>query len=389
MSSGDRHNLQRLRRYSGRLNRLMREGVLESMPERRRSRLVGKIRRLYESLIGVVPEATLRGILAAGAVLVLGLAGCGPGPAGGDPVFGQPVENPYGFTNDSYVVFPSFADIDGDGDQDLFTVGEGTVEFYENTGSPVSPHFAAPVSNPFGISPLSYLLPSFVDIDGDGDLDILHVGYDYGSYGMGLQFYENTGTVTAPAFAAGVQGAFGVTDLEAEPFVVVADLDGDGDLDILANTYDYYASDTGPVFLENTGTATAPAFAEPRVNTFGIGELPEYSNRVMAAGDVDGDGDLDIIAGGEGRYDYSTYTYSNAGLYYLENAGSRTAPAYLAPRLNTLGLRAIDSQSTYPTFVDLDSDGDLDLAAGTYGGYDYGSYTYLPGHLYYFENQRI
>ncbi|MBW2263382.1 MAG: VCBS repeat-containing protein [Deltaproteobacteria bacterium] len=386
MSNFDRHNLQRLRRYSGRLNRLMQEGVLEGMPERKRSRLVGKIRGLYESLLGVVPEATLRGILAAGAVLVLGLSACGPGPSGGDVSFGLPVENPYGFSTDAYVVFPAFADIDGDGDQDLFTVGEAGLLFHENTGSPVSPSFAAPVTNPFGIAPIDYLLPSFADIDGDGDMDLLHMGYGYD--GMGLEFYENTGTATSPAFAAPVVGAFGVTDLDVEPFIVVADLDGDGDMDVLANTYDYYG-DTGPVFLENTGTATSPAFAALAVNTFGIGDLPEYSNRVMAAGDVDGDGDLDIITGGRGRYDYSSYTYSDAGFYYLENVGSRSAPSFRAPRLNPMGLTALDSESTYPTLVDLDADGDMDLVAGTYGGYDFDTFSYLPAGLFYFENRTL
>jgi hypothetical protein len=385
MSSADRHNLSRLRRYSSRLNRLMREGALEAMPERKRRRLVGRVRRLYESLMGVVPEATLRGILAAAAVVVL--SACGPGSSG-PAVFGQPVPDPYGFSTDEYVVFPVFSDIDGDGDPDLFSAGPRGLAFYENTGSPVSPRFAAPVTNPFGISPSYVLIPAFGDIDGDGDVDVLSLGYSYGSYGVGLDFYENTGTATEPAFAAPVAGSFGVVGLEAEPFMVLADLDGDGDLDILTNTYDYYGG-TGPIYLENTGTATEPAFAEPRVNPFGIGDLPEYSNRVMAAGDVDGDGDLDIVTGGFGEYSYVTYRYTNAGFYYLENRGSRTSASFGPPRLNPMGIRALDSESTYPTLVDLDSDGDTDLVAGTYGGYDYSTYSYLPGRLYYFENQTI
>jgi len=386
MSSADRHNLHRFRRYSDRLNRLMSEGAIESMPGRKKRRLVGRIRRLYESLMGVVPEATLRGILAAGAVLVL--ASCGPGSSSGPAVFGQPVMDPYGFSTDSYIVFPIFADIDGDGDPDLFVAGPDGLSFHENTGTPISPRFAAPVTNPFGLAPSYVLIPTFGDIDDDGDVDILALGFDYDTGYVGLEFYENTGTATAPAFAAPVLGAFGVTGLEMEPFMVLADLDGDGDLDILGNTYDYYGG-TGPLFIENTGSASAAAFSEPRVNTFGIGDFPEYSNRVMAVGDVDGDGDLDIITGGTGEYDYSTYTYSGAGFYYLDNTGSRTAPSFAPPRLNPMGIRALDTYSTYPALVDLDSDGDTDLVSGSYGGYDYSSYEYLPGHLYYFENQSV
>jgi len=80
MSNRDRHNLQRLRRYSRRLNRMIEDGSLEELPGRR---LVRKLGRLYESLVGVVPESVLRSILAGAAVVVLGIAGCDGGGGGG------------------------------------------------------------------------------------------------------------------------------------------------------------------------------------------------------------------------------------------------------------------------------------------------------------------
>ena len=51
---------------------------------------------------------------------------------------------------------PTFADIDGDGDLDVFvsTILDNSfsILYYENTGTLSSPSFAAPVTNPFGLT---------------------------------------------------------------------------------------------------------------------------------------------------------------------------------------------------------------------------------------------
>jgi hypothetical protein len=68
---------------------------------------------------------------------------------------------------------PAFADLDGDGDLDAF-VGEysGNTIFFENTGTASAPAFAASSANPFGLADVGDLAsPDFADIDGDGDLD--------------------------------------------------------------------------------------------------------------------------------------------------------------------------------------------------------------------------
>ena len=97
--------------------------------------------------------------------------------------------NPMDTLNVGYVSNPTFVDIDGDGDLDAFSgVGfdpysddGGTFKYYENTGGDTS---AAFVERTGGANPMDSFdvgdasNPTFVDIDGDGDFDAFSGGYD-------------------------------------------------------------------------------------------------------------------------------------------------------------------------------------------------------------------
>ena len=115
--------------------------------------------------------------------------------------FSSPTSNPFNISIGSIATpNPTFTDIDGDGDLDLF-IGDNInrdVYYFENTGTSNNPIFAAATTNPFGLTPpgQSYVYPTFADIDNDGDKD-LFVGRDFS-----IDFYENTGTSAAPAFTA-------------------------------------------------------------------------------------------------------------------------------------------------------------------------------------------
>ena len=202
------------------------------------------------------------------------------------PEFAAAVTNPFGLSDVEAYASPTFADIDGDGDLDAFVGNDyGNMLFFKNTGTASVPEFAAAVTNPFGLSNVgAYASPSFVDIDGDGDLDAF-AGNDYGN----ILFFKNTGTANDPAFAASVTNPFGLGNAGSWTNPTFVDIDGDGDLDAFVG--EYYGNTQ---FFRNTGMASNPAFAAA-ANPFGLTNVGGWSNPAFA--DVDGDGDLDAFVG--------------------------------------------------------------------------------------------
>ncbi|MCB9234339.1 MAG: T9SS type A sorting domain-containing protein [Bacteroidia bacterium] len=314
--------------------------------------LILQIRRLTRELMNVFSQAELKKVLGATALFV----GLGVTTTQAQVAFTGPITHPFGLDTVNGVAIPTFADLDGDGDFDML-VGSyyGVLQYHENIGQDTAPNFAPGIINPFGLVSTYYLaFPAFVDLDGDGDFDLM-VGEYYGHF----QFFENTGTATAPAFAAPLKNPFNLTPNYGWASPTFGDLDGDGDLDLLAG--EYYGNMN---YFENTGTATSPSFAAPQKLPFGIDST--YLFAFPALGDIDLDGDLDLLVG---EY-YGDFKF-------FENQGSVTAPQFGPSSTNPFNLHVV-SQISFPAFVDLDADGDLDLMVGDYDSL---------GFLNYWENQ--
>jgi hypothetical protein len=271
------------------------------------------------------------------------------------PVFASPIVNPFGLTDIGDVSTPTLGDLDKDGDLDLLAgAQDGNLRYFQNSGSASSPVFAIPLTNPFGLTDVGsfgWSAPNLADLDNDGDLDVL-VGENTGN----LYYFQNTGSVSSPAFAPPVINPFGLVGVGSFSAPTLADLDNDGDLDALIGETDslYYFS--------NSGSANSPAFVPPNFTPFGLDSVGAQS--APALPDLDNDGDLDALVGNSlGRF------------YYFQNIGSVSNPLFAAPLTNPFGLVNTISGGSTPALADLDNDGDLDLLTGD----NFGS-------LHYFQN---
>jgi hypothetical protein len=198
-----------------------------------------------------------------------------------DPVFTL-VDSAFGGITGNNTFAPAFADLNGDGALDL-AVGlfSGAVSIYLNIGSRTHPVYGATPDTVLATGP-SNASPAFTDIDGDGDMD-LFVGKSNGT----LLFYRNDGTPTRPRFtlASTSYGSISVGGGNAKPFF--ADFNNAGRPDL------FIGNAEGTIaYYQNTGT---PAVAQFTLRSAVATDPMRSSGPALA--DLDGDGDLDLVVG--------------------------------------------------------------------------------------------
>jgi hypothetical protein len=238
------------------------------------------------------------------------------------------------FTQDFFSVFSGstnntidFADVDSDGDNDLFTTGQD------------GPHLADLLINNAGvftsvansIAPVRFSGVAFGDLDGDTDLDLVVLGQDdVAASKESTIIYINNGSGT---YTAG--GTHSMTQLRSGA-VALADVDGDSDLDILITGWD-----GGGRTIElhtNNGSAT---FTKVVGTTF-----TGVTNATLRFADVDGDSDMDLFLFGDiGGSDEVSELYLNNG------SGTFTIAA------DTF----TDVKKGDADVADVDGDGDVDV----------------------------
>lgn len=243
-----------------------------------------------------------------------------------------------------------YVDFDGDGDQDVaIGIGDwsdfgwdhaydnngawrngplhGYVYLITNQGNDRDPDYSEPPiqlrTGGGAIDVYGWPCPNFGDFDGDGDLDLL-----CGEFLDGFTYFQNTGTRTNPAYAAGQK----LEDQDHNPLVMelqmitptAVDWDADGDLDLIVGDEDGRVA-----LIENTGRLKdrVPIFKTPIYFRQQADLLKFGALATPFAFDWDSDGDQDIVCGNSA---------GRIGLFENLGTGENGMPRWNSPKLLTV-----------------------------------------------------
>ncbi|MBK9317856.1 MAG: VCBS repeat-containing protein [Bacteroidetes bacterium] len=203
--------------------------------------------------------------------------------------------------------------------------------------------------------------PHYFDANNDGSNDLIvsnffFTGEDY----YNVKYYRNTTNNQSNVFAY-VKNRWlvdGMIEVGTGAHPVFFDVDQDGKKDLLVGN-DFYYNNNSPVgkiaYYRNTGTGTKAEYTLVTDDFSGVsatGLLGIYP----AFGDLDGDGDSDMLLG-----------ESDGNLVYYQNiAGTGNPCIFILTQLNYQSINIGDNAA--PQLVDVDRDGDLDLLIGERAG---------------------
>jgi hypothetical protein len=285
----------------------------------------------------------------------------------GSGVFEEKVsfDNPFGGVTVRTDSSPYLVDIDNDGDLDMIIGNsQNYIKYLRNDNG----SFVELSSHPFsGLTVPDLFTPSFVDIDGDGDKDL--VGSVYNGASTLISFRNDNGVFIEQPAGSLYSGSISSEEGHAD----FSDIDGDGD-------YDFFISDqffswelgdrTFIRFFKNIGTPQAPVFAEMTGAQNPLDQVQEEFVLLPRLVDIDHDGDLDALIGEGG--DVVEISDGNEFSYY-ENIGTPNAPNFRYR--GNLMQQGNNPFELAPAFGDFDNDGDLDIFTGN-----------RSGELSYFQN---
>lgn len=268
-------------------------------------------------------------------------------------------------------------DRDGDNDQDLIIgdIGCSTISYCENIGDNTNAHIGDTTkiypnyplkANTQPIKMNTFPCTYYLDVDNDNKKDLLASPYSSGGENFkSVWFYKNKTTNNEADFEFTKNNFLQDEMMEhgEGAYPVLFDADNDGLLDLIVGNHGYYEINnqkTKLAYYKNIGTLTQPSFS---LITRDYAGLSSYAtthltqNFVPTFGDIDGDGDKDMIIG------------DAAGkIHWVENtAGSGNPCNFSIFKFNPFGI-ITGFNASFPQLIDVNRDGLLDLIIGMFNG---------------------
>jgi hypothetical protein len=248
------------------------------------------------------------------------------------------------------------ADIDRDGDMDVVAASflSDKLAWYENNGSQTFterivnvPDTDTNSSNGNGdIDGVSAVFAA--DINRDGHLDIVTASGVDGE----VAWFQNDGTPANGGWTLRtIRNSVAATADPAELSVVVADMNGDGDLDVVTANF----GEDRIAWFQNDGTPANGIWTRRDISTTADGAYTVF------AADMDSDGDMDVLSASVLDDKIALYRNNGNGIVFTASTVN-TADTDGNPNNGTNG----DADgATHVLAIDLNGDGDLDVISGS------------------------